>query len=315
MPGPDGKLPKLADGFPSGPITFWSSQIPGHADEVYARVLAQAAQKYSPVPIVVQSKGAGPRLWWETMDYWKTLPNGAEGYHLGAVNLSAMPPRFHSVGAGDWTMDDTFKAILLGTEAENQALAVRWDAQWKDIQEFVKFAKENSGKVRLATSALGSLIHLNTEITAYEQKFKFVNIPHDGVGAAQQTVLGAGADAVGTQISQVAPMVDAKRLRVLLQYGDVPAAKLGNAPTTASLKWGGVGATRGWHTLPTVPEPRKEWLRALLELARTEQAYKDRLQNLGMVEYFKTAEEVAADLKAEDQQIIPILKDVGLFKQ
>ena len=312
--GPDNKLLPLPDGFPSGAVTIWNAFPPGHPDDVYARVMAKAAQSYSPVPLVVQSKSAGPRLWWETLDYWRTLPNGKDGHHVEVAVFAAVPIRLRAVGAGNWTLKETIKGTVLITEEESLPLASMASAPWKDLDGMIKWAKANPGKLRIATSAIGSSVHLNAEMLAMEKGFTFVALPHNGTSRALATMLGGGAEAVTSNVDNTLPHFKAGKVNVLLQWGK-GSPSYPNVPTTDSMKMFSVPTTRGLLTYPDAPPAHIAWLRALFEKAAADPTYQARLNNLGYAERIMGPKEAASYMLELDKRTAPFIEKLGLEKK
>ena len=312
--GPDNKLLRLPDGFPSGPITIWNAFPPGHPDDVYARVMAKDAERFSPVPLVVQSKSAGPRLWWEVLDYWKTLPNGVDGHHVEVAVFAAVPIRLRAVGGVDWTLKQTVKGTVLITEEESLPLASMSNAPWKDLDGMIKWAKANPGKLRIATSAIGSSVHLNAEMLAEAKGFKFVALPHKGTALALATMLGGGAEAVTANIGPSLPHVKAGKVRILLQWG-AGSPVFPDAPTTQALGLFAVPTTRGLLTYPDAPVAHIAWLRALFEKAAAGPGYTARLQNLGLTRRNMGPEEAARYMLELDSRVAPFIEKLGLAKK
>ncbi|MBI4189430.1 MAG: hypothetical protein HY525_02695 [Betaproteobacteria bacterium] len=312
--GPDNKLQRLPDGFPSGPITIWNAFPPGHEDDVYARVMAKAAEGHSPVPLVVRSKSAGPRLWWETLDYFKTLPNGTDGHHVEVAVFAAVPIRLRTVGGGDWTLKETLKGTVVMTEEESLPLASMSDAPWKDLDGMIRWAKANPGKLRIATSAIGSSVHLNAEMLAAARGFTFVALPHKGTALGLATMLGGGAEAVTANIGPVLPHVQAGKVRILLQWGKGTAVFKG-APTTEALGLFAVPTTRGLLTYPDAPAAHIAWLTALFEKAAAAASYEARLTSLGLSRRIMGPQETARYMLELDSRVAPFIEKLGLAKK
>lgn len=312
--GEDGRLLPLADGFPESEITIYSAFPPGHADEIYARTIAQAAEELSPVPIVIRNQPTGPRLWFELFDYFETIPGGTEGYATMVWAFSAGPVRLHTVLGTEEarSVEDVAQAAVGITETEPVVLAVRSDSEFETLDDLVAFAQENPDTMRIATSSIGSLVHLDAELLAADRGFSYTASPNDGVGAAQQQLLGGGAEAVTTLPAQAAPAVDEGQLRALLQWGDGRSTLLPDVPSSSELGLRGVGVTRGLAAHPNVAAERIAWLEALLLAAAEQEPYQDRLEQFGQAFTPMTADEVGDHLKEVEDAVVPIIEELGL---
>ena len=73
--------------------------------------------------------------------------------------------------------------------SEPVSLAVKADAPWKDIREFLAHAKANPGQVRIGNSGRGSFTHLLAVALENRAGLKLVHVPF-GRELAVTTVLG-----------------------------------------------------------------------------------------------------------------------------
>jgi tripartite-type tricarboxylate transporter receptor subunit TctC len=103
--------------------------------------------------------------------------------------------------------------------ADPTVLAVRADAPWKTVQEFVDDAKKRPGAINYGSSGNYGTMHVPMEILAQNAGIKLTHIPFTGAGPAVVALLGGQIDAVSSGPATVLQQVKAGKLRVLGHWG------------------------------------------------------------------------------------------------
>src|SRR4051812_23173152 len=75
-------------------------------------------------------------------------------------------------------------------------LTVRKDFPAKNIQEFIAYAKQNPGKVNMASSGAGTSVHLSGELFKSMTGIDMKHIPYKGAGPATSDLLGGQVDLI-----------------------------------------------------------------------------------------------------------------------
>jgi tripartite-type tricarboxylate transporter receptor subunit TctC len=83
------------------------------------------------------------------------------------------------------------------------------------IQELIKYAKANPGKLRFASSGPGSITHLTYERFKRETGIQALLVPYKGGGPATAAMVSGEAEAYFACISAAIPHINAKRLNLL----------------------------------------------------------------------------------------------------
>ena len=135
-----------AQQFPDGrPIEMTVMFGAGSAADVTARYLAEGMAKALGVPVpVVNRTGGGGAIGYSHVQQQK--PDG----HSIIWNSNSISTNYHS---GILSFDYKAFDAVARVSVENPVIAVRSDAPWKTLQEFVEYAKANPGKVRIGIPA------------------------------------------------------------------------------------------------------------------------------------------------------------------
>lgn len=198
--------PAHSQQFPTRPIedAVWASA--GGGTDLVNRLIAKAMEKELGVKInVVNRTGGGGGV---AMDHVWSQPH--EGYSwLGASeamqNTAVMG--FHPTKTKDWRW-----YMVAGAPA---SLAVRANSPYKTIDDLVKAAQANPGKVNVGHCPIGCVFHLKWIALADAAKIKVNYVPYEGSAPAMVAAMSGEADAVISSISEQAEYIKAGRLRSL----------------------------------------------------------------------------------------------------
>jgi tripartite-type tricarboxylate transporter receptor subunit TctC len=234
-----------ADDYPSRPIRLLVGYGPGGAVDIVSRIIADQLQNRFAQRIVVENRPGGG-----TTIALGALAQGApDGYTLmmADIGYSAAPALRADLPY------DTFKdfvpvvlvALLPGVMAVDAKLPV------KSVDDFVKLAKSEPGKLNYASSGLGSLGHLGPELFKTETHTDIVQIPYQSGAQATQALLRGDAQMLFATAPPLLPFAD--KMRILAISHDKRLPIMPNVPTFAELGqpgvqielWEGVFAPRG----------------------------------------------------------------------
>ena len=234
----------FAASYPERPITFicpWP--VAGTAD-LTMRALCTAASKQLGQPIVFENKaGASGMLGLKAMASARP-----DGYTIGQIPISVA--RFSQIGTVqlDPMRDLTY---LARTSGQTFGIAVKADAPWKTLKEFVAAARAQPGKLSYGHAGVGGATHVGMEEFALAAGIELNPIAYKGGAPALADVMGGQIDAVADS-SSWAPHVKGGRLRLLATWGEKRTQDFPDVPTLREQGFdvvvdapNGVGAPRG----------------------------------------------------------------------
>jgi tripartite-type tricarboxylate transporter receptor subunit TctC len=213
----------------------------GGGTDTVNRLLAKAMEKELGGSIIVTNRtGGGGGV---AMNHVWSKPH--DGYSwLGASeamqNTTVMG--FHPTKTKDWRW-----YMVAGAPA---SIAVRTNSPYQTIDDLIKAAQANPGKVNIAHCPIGCVFHLKAIALADAAKVKLNYVPYAGSAPAMVAVLSGDGDAVISSISEQAEYIKGGRLRSL------------GMVEVAPFQFAGVG------TLPAIGEkypdigkmPARQWL-------------------------------------------------------
>lgn len=179
-------LASQAQAFPTKPIRMVVGFAPGGSTDKLARVLAQAMTEVLGQSVIVENRpGAAGNLAAELV---ATAP--ADGYSVFMATLSsqAINPylyanlRFHPI--------HSFEPIALVAKYP-LLLMVPPNAPVSSVQDFVDYARRNTGKLHFSSAGNGSPGHLAGEIFKADARVDATHVPYKGGGPAMLAVMAS----------------------------------------------------------------------------------------------------------------------------
>lgn len=236
--------PSVAQQFPTKEVQIIIPYAPGGATDLVFRALAASSQKYLGQAIVVVNRPGGGGAVGVT-DAMRAKP---DGYTL----LSAITPLTilpHQVKTA-FTYRD-FEPII-NVVQDPVMLQVRADAPWKDLKEFLDYAKANPEMITVGNSGAGGGVHLIALAFEKAAGVKFNHIPFAGGGPSVTALLGGHVNAVSVSPPEGIPQVKAGKLRIIALFSEQRMTDFPNVPTVreqgvdfAMGQWRGLAAPKG----------------------------------------------------------------------
>jgi tripartite-type tricarboxylate transporter receptor subunit TctC len=278
----------------------------GTSADVTARLLAQGMAKNMGANVVVVNRpGAGGAI-----GYKHVAGQKPDGYSL-VWNSNSISTTFHSGQlALDYRAFDPVARVLV----ETPVLAVRGDARWKTLAEFLKDAKARPGKVTVANSGVGSHTHITSVALFKAAGVEVLDVPY---GAAQivPNVLGGHVDAMVQLPGALAAHVQSGNVRILAAVTQRRDPTLPDAPTAqeqgvdvALEAWRGIAVPKG--TPRAVIAALEAAVRATVESAEFVQGS----ERLNVRPAFMPAAGFGDLIAKEDAQLARIMETIGLKK-
>jgi len=245
----------FAAGYPDRLITFICPWPAGGTADVTMRALCQVAAKQLGQTIVVDNRtGASGMLGLKALATAK-----ADGYTIGQIPISVT--RFAQLGT---VQIDPLKDLsyIARTSGQTFGIAVRSEAAWKTLKDFVAAAKATPGKLTYGSAGIGGATHVGMEEFALAAGIQLNHIPYKGGAPALQDLLGGQIDALADS-SSWAPHVKAGKLRLLATWGEKRTQDFPDVPTLREQGFdvvvdapNGIGAPKGLE--PAVAQRLRE---------------------------------------------------------
>jgi tripartite-type tricarboxylate transporter receptor subunit TctC len=210
--------------YPERPITLLVGFAPGGSLDLSARALAASAEKILGKPVIIENKTGGTG----TVALAALLSQNPDGYTLCATPSSVLirVPQMQKV---PFKPLKSFKPII-GYTAPQLGIAVRTDSPWKSLRDLVNDARKNPGKLKYATTGVGSTTHAAVEEIAARDKVQMIHVPYKGSNEAMTALMG-GHVQFASLTSEFVPLVKAGKLRLLATMGEERSPTFPRVPT------------------------------------------------------------------------------------
>ena len=295
--------------YPGKPVTMIVPFPPGGLADIVARPVAEAMSRELGQPVVIENKaGAGGGI---GMGLAAKAP--ADGYTvlLSLSSLTVIPEADALVGRAPMYALGALRPIARFT-ADPTVLAVRADAPWKTVKDFVEDAKKRPGAINYGSSGNYGTMHVPMEILAQNAGIKLTHVPYTGAGPAVVALLGGQVDAVSSGPATVLQHVKAGKLRVLAHWG---TGKLETLPDVPALKEAGYNAEYAqWSGLfipAATPEPVAQRLRQAARAAANDAKVKEVILGAGSPILYQDMPDFEKYVQADARRMADVVKKIG----
>jgi tripartite-type tricarboxylate transporter receptor subunit TctC len=298
-----------APAWPAKPITLIVPFPPGGLADIVARPVAEAMSRDLGQPVVIENKGgAGGGI---GMGQVAKAPPDGYTIVMALSSYSVLPEADVILGRAPMYTFNALRPIARFT-ADPTVLAVRAEAPWKTVKDFVEDAKKRPGAINYGSSGNYGTMHVPMEILAQNAGIKLTHVPFTGAGPAVVALLGGQIDAVSSGPATVLQHVKAGKLRVLGHWG---ASKLEALPDVPSLKDAGYNAEYAqWSGLfipAGTPEPVAQRLRAAARVAANDAKVKEVIANAGSPILYQDTPDFEKYVQADVRRMSDVVKKIG----
>jgi len=295
------------EAFPAGkPIEMTVLFPAGTSADVTARVLADGmGRQLLTNVLVVNRPGAGGAI-----GYKYAAAQAADGYHM-VWNSNSISTAFHSgMMSIDYRAFDPVARVLV----ETPLLVVKADAPWKDLRDFVAYAKTNPATVTVGNSGAGSHTHFSAVMLFKAAGVNVIDVPF---GAAQvvPSLLGNHVNSVMQLPGAMATHVKSGSLRVLAAlsakrdpaFPDVATASEQGVNVAADA-WRGIAVPKG------TPRPVIAKLEDAIRKTVASAEFIKASESLSVAPAFLAADDFGRLMAKEDAELAQIMQSLGLKK-
>ncbi|MGE8626556.1 Bug family tripartite tricarboxylate transporter substrate binding protein [Achromobacter denitrificans] len=237
-----------AQAYPSRPVTLVVPFAPGGTVNLMGRLLANHMSEKLGQPVIVENKpGGGGSI---GANFVAKAP--ADGYTLllATMGQQSIQPLLTRNPPYDAARD--FAPVALFSTVPN-VLAVSPGTPAKTVAELVAYAKENPGKLNMASAGIGSVNHMTGELFMYRSGARFEHVPYRGAGPATADLLSGQVQVLFANLPNVLAYAKTGQVRVLAVASEKRSPALPDVPTLAEAgvrdavveSWYGVMAPAG----------------------------------------------------------------------
>jgi tripartite-type tricarboxylate transporter receptor subunit TctC len=270
----------LADNYPTRPVRVITLTAPGGSLDILARTVAQSLSEAAGQQFYVENKvGAGGNL--GVAELARSAP---DGYTIGMITVST-----HGINPGLLGSKLPFDALkdfeLLAVAAElKNAVVVNPKVPARNMQELVRYAKDNPGKISFGSAGIGTSQHMAGELLKHQAKIDISHVPYRGAAQAAPDLVAGQIQLMFSSIPDVLGFIQSEKLRGIgistkarspVLPDLVPVAEQG-FPDFDVKAWFGLAAPKG------TPPETVAYLNRQINAALAKPDVRDRLSKMGM---------------------------------
>jgi len=293
--------------FPSKPVILFCHSAPGGSTDISSRILSSIASQYLGQPIIVVSKLGGGGVVSNVTLAKKSKP---DGYAIGTfgcggavIGPQLRPVEFDTKKDFDFIIQ--YADYFLG-------FAVKIDAPWNTLDEFLDYARKNPGKVTYASAGPNSAHYFAMQIVSQKANVELTHIPYKGGSPTVAACLGGHVDMAAASETSIQVMAGKMKFLALFKKNK----KFPNVPTleelgypTLSTSWLGLVGPKG------IPAKRLEILQHAFIKATETKAFKKFLPRFYMTPACLVGKDFEAFVLKNYDDLGIAIKNLGLGKK
>jgi len=296
-----------AQSYPSQPIKMISPFPPGGSVDIMARLIADPLAAHLNGRIVVENRsGASGNIGMEA-----AARSAPDGYTivLNTIPLVTNQSLFPKLG---WDPIKDFAPIGMVATAPH-ALVVPKRLNVNNVQDLLKLARANPGKLSYASAGYGTTFHFCAEMFKDITKTFIVHVPYRGGGPALVDTLSGQVDMSFPTLSAAVPHVKAGQLKALAVTGATRSDLLPDVPTIKEagvdfvfVQWLAILAPAG------TPKDIVAKLNGALNAALGSPQVRQKFEEQGFEPFTKSPEETGEFLAGEVKRYAALIKSRGI---
>ena len=271
---------------PSKNVTVIVAYKAGSGTDNTARVLSKFAGDTVGKTIVIQNlEGGSGSIGWTALSQARP-----DGYTLGFINLPTLCSNIVEQ-LGDYKIED-FEPICNHVN-ETSMVMVAKNSPFNTLEELIKFAKENPGKLKASTNGMKASNHIGAELFAKSAGFKYMAIPYGGTADQLLALRQGEVDFSVAKEADIASMLS--EVKVLGVFAEKRLANFPDAPTLGELglysKW--YGSARAIVAPKGTPKEAIEFYEEAFKKAMENPEYVAAAEKAGITTLYMNAEDTA----------------------
>jgi tripartite-type tricarboxylate transporter receptor subunit TctC len=299
--------------WPNKPVKIVVPFTPGGTTDILARAVAPDLSKAFGQQFVIENKGgAGGNLGAEIV-----AKSPGDGYTLlmGTVGTHGINRALYAKLPYDPFKDFAPVTLVAGVPNVMVINAEKAAAnKINTVNDFIKYAKANPGKLNMASSGNGTSIHLAGELFKSMTGTFMTHIPYRGSGPALLDLAAGNMDVMFDNLPSAMQLIKGGKIKALAVTSSQRSAALPDVPTVeeaAGLK--GFEASSWFGLLAPAGTPPDVVSRIQQEVAKSlaTPAMKERLATLGAIPSGNTPAQFAALIESEHKKWAEVVKASG----
>jgi len=296
-----------AQSYPTKPIRMIVPWNPGGTTDTIARILGQKMSEAWGHPVVIDIRpGASAIIGTEI-----AMRAPADGYTLLHANMAqwATNPSFYKMNYD--TLRDFAPISMVATAP--QLLVVYPGLGVTSVQDLIKLAKAEPGKLNFGSGGAGTLAYSAGELFKMLAGVNMVHVPYKGTILALNDLLGGRCQVVFSDMPIALPHAKSGKARALAVTSAKRTQLVPDMPTIAEAGLPGYGLENSWGVVAQkgVPKPILAKLNAEIVRVHNLPDVKERYATMGLEAISSTPEAFSAFIRADEAKFAKIIKATG----
>jgi tripartite-type tricarboxylate transporter receptor subunit TctC len=299
-------FPVYAQQYPTKVVRVIVPFAPGGGSDITARQFAQKLSEALGQQFIVDNRGGAGGLIGMEM----TAKAPPDGYTIMMMSAS-----FSATSALNKPPFDPINSIVPVAEfgITPFVLTIHPSVPAKTAKELIALARSTKGGLTYASTGVGSITHLSTELFLNMAKIKMVHVPYKSTGAAMGDLLSGQVPIIVGSLLPVVPHIGTGKLRALAVTTAKRWYSLPNVPTLGETLpgyevelWFGTMAPRG------TPQAIIERLNAVVNKALEQPEMKKNLEQQGMTPTGGTPQKFGTRIQKEYQRWLKVVQEANI---
>jgi tripartite-type tricarboxylate transporter receptor subunit TctC len=295
-----------ADDYPNHSVRWLVGYPPGGSTDICARLIGQYLSEHLGQQFVIENKpGAGNNLATELAAH-----SPPDGYTVFLVNpANTINASLYKNLSFNFIQD---MAPVGGFIRVPNVMEVNPAVPAKTVAEFITYAKANPGKINMASSGVGTSVHLSGALFMMMTGVNLVHVPYRGAAPALTDMLGGQVQVMFDNLPSSIAHIQAGRLRALAVTTAKRAAALPDVPTVGETVPGyEASAFFGMAVPKGTPREIIDKLNHTINQALADPAMQAKLAELGGTNISGTPEDFGKIIVEETDKWAKVVKATG----
>ena len=281
----------------------------GGGTDIQARIVAPRLAEALGVNVIVENKpGASTSI--AAAEVARAAPDGYTILYSFNGAFAQVP--FTLKGGVPYDPVKDFTPLSLGSSG-SQILVLHVSVPANNVRELLAWAKDNPGKLNIASFGTGTSSHLFAEMFMRQSGVEMVHVPYKGTGDAVKDLLAGRVQIMFDAGTSAIANAASGRLRMIGVVGEKRSPFTPEVPTLTEQGMKGIDLVGwlGWFGPANLPAEVTKKYNAAFVKALADPAVKAAIEKGGYESVSSTPEELGAMVKRDIERWSKVIKDIG----
>ena len=298
---------------PGKPIRVLVGFAAGGGTDIQARIVAPKLGEALGASVVVENKpGAGTSI--AANEVARAAPDGHTILYSFNGAFAQIP--FTLAGGVPYDPVKDFTPLSLGASG-SQILVLHTSIPANNVKELLAWAKQNPGKLNIASFGTGTSSHLFAEMFMRQSGVEMVHVPYKGTGDAVKDLLSGRVQIMFDAGTSAIANTATGKLRMIGVVGEKRSPFTPDVPTMTEQGIQGIDLVGwlGWFGPANLPSDIRNKLNAAFVKALAHPDVKSAIEKGGYESVSSTPEQLSSMVKRDIERWGKIIKDIGFKPQ